>query len=145
MLKKTIQQITRCLDVYQEENKLNVRMRDLCFFQALFTMIKANQMLKENFVDLFEKILVLILERFVSIISSFHLQYFDFHLLRYHECADVSYSVSVSRTVNFWVTKLMWVSLLIKLNSIVFISSFSSFSKGTKQPRSKWPNDWALQ
>lgn len=68
--------------------KSDILIEDLCFFQAVLTMVKAEQILEENLVNLFEKILVHTLEASNDLI-------------------DVGYSIAVSRTVNFWLLKLM--------------------------------------
>ncbi|RNA20515.1 hypothetical protein BpHYR1_034256, partial [Brachionus plicatilis] len=74
--------------VIEQAIKKEILIEDLCFLQAVLTMLKAEQILAENLLDLFEKILVHVLNA-----SS--------------DSTDVGYSIAVSRTVNFWLTKLM--------------------------------------
>ena len=46
-----------------EHNDSIIKIGDLCFFQAIFTMLKAQQILSENLIDLFEKILIFTLNK----------------------------------------------------------------------------------
>ncbi|CAF0722657.1 unnamed protein product [Brachionus calyciflorus] len=69
-------------------HKSQVDIQDLCFYQAVLTMLKPQQILNDSFLDLFEKILLLTLNSST-------------------ESTDVGYSIAVSRTVNFWIVKLM--------------------------------------
>lgn len=62
--------IEKCLRKYEKDNQTNgcgfkINIRDLCFFQAIFTMLKAQQIQNENFIDLFESILLHTLNRFI--------------------------------------------------------------------------------
>ena len=45
------------------EKSTKILLKDLCFFQALLTMLKPQQFLKENLLDLFQQIIIFTLNR----------------------------------------------------------------------------------